>query len=74
MRCMGTQFDPRVAQAFFEVAKEKGPNFFKNSAEVVDKKYRPEDLSFISPKTRYLKKSMIWALEGPGFSHQDGDD
>lgn len=74
LRCMGTQFDPRVAQAFFEVAKEKGPNFFKNSAEAVDKKYRPEDLSFISPKTRYLKKSMIWALEGPGFYQQDGDD
>jgi HD-GYP domain-containing protein (c-di-GMP phosphodiesterase class II) len=63
LRCMGTQFDPRVVQAFFEVVREKGPEFFKNSAESVDKKYRPDNLAFMTPNARYLKKSMIWYRE-----------
>jgi putative nucleotidyltransferase with HDIG domain len=33
-RCSGTHFDPKVAEAFLEIANEKGSHFFQNSAEV----------------------------------------
>ncbi|MGE5223364.1 MAG: HD-GYP domain-containing protein, partial [Omnitrophica WOR_2 bacterium] len=36
-RCSGTHFDPHVVTAFNLVAKEKGKEFFKNSAASVDK-------------------------------------
>lgn len=32
-RCSGTHFDPQVAEIFFEIANEKGSEFFYNSAE-----------------------------------------
>ncbi|AGK52189.1 HD-GYP domain-containing protein [Bacillus sp. 1NLA3E] len=32
-KCSGTHFDPQVAEAFIEIANEKGAGFFKNSAE-----------------------------------------
>lgn len=35
-RCSGTQFDPQVVEAFLKVAEEKGRDFFKNSAALVD--------------------------------------
>ncbi|WP_435559919.1 HD-GYP domain-containing protein [Neobacillus sp. LXY-4] len=33
-RCRGAHFDPRVADAFIQIAREKGANFFQNSAEI----------------------------------------
>jgi putative nucleotidyltransferase with HDIG domain len=59
LRCMGTQFDPKVVQAFFTVVKERGPSFFKNSAAVVDRKIQLQDLPDIGENVRYLKRSML---------------
>jgi putative nucleotidyltransferase with HDIG domain len=59
LRCMGTQFDPTVVQAFFNVVKERGPSFFKNSAAVVDRKIHFQTLPDIGENVRYLKRSML---------------
>lgn len=59
LRCMGTQFDPKVVQAFFNVVKEQGPSFFKNSAAVVDRKIQFQELPEIGENVRYLKRSML---------------
>jgi putative nucleotidyltransferase with HDIG domain len=54
-RYSGKQFDPKVAAAFFAVVREKGSDFFKNSAAIVDSKIlvNPNDSSDRS--ARYLK-------------------
>ena len=59
LRCMGTQFDPKVVQAFFTVVKERGPSFFRNSAAVVDQKVQFKELPDIGENVRYLKRSML---------------
>jgi putative nucleotidyltransferase with HDIG domain len=59
LRCMGTQFDPKVVQAFFNVVKEQGPSFFRNSAAVVDRKVQFKELPDIGENVRYLKRSML---------------
>jgi putative nucleotidyltransferase with HDIG domain len=59
LRCMGTLFDPKVVQAFFNVVKERGPSFFKNSAAVVDRKIHFQTLPDIGENVRYLKRSML---------------
>jgi putative nucleotidyltransferase with HDIG domain len=58
--CSGTQFDPDVVKAFFAVAREKGRDFFKNSAVTVDKVLRKNGVASASHNDlRYLKKSMV---------------
>ncbi len=63
LRCMGAQFDPKVVQAFFNIVKERGPSFFKNSAAVVDRKVQFQDLPDIGENVRYLKRSMLADLK-----------
>jgi putative nucleotidyltransferase with HDIG domain len=59
LRCMGTQFDPRVVHAFYSVVQERGPSFFKNSANIVDHKIQFQDSPAIGENVRYLKRSML---------------
>jgi len=59
LRCMGTQFDPKVVHAFYSVAQERGPEFFKNSANLVDCKVQFQNLPDIGENVRYLKRSML---------------
>ena len=59
IRCMGTQFDPKVVQAFLQVVNERGPSFFKNSANIVDRKVQFLNLPDIGENVRYLKRSML---------------
>lgn len=63
LRCMGTQFDPKVVQAFFNVVKEQGPSLFRNSAAVVDRKIQFQELPDIGENVRYLKRSMLADVE-----------
>jgi putative nucleotidyltransferase with HDIG domain len=58
-RCSGTQFDPRVAQAFFELADEKGRDFFINSAINVDQVLHENHLEDLGKVDRYLKKTPV---------------
>lgn len=58
-RCSGTQFDPIVAQAFFDLAEEKGRDFFKNSAATVDLAVTKNSNMERDSLDRYLKKSML---------------
>ena len=37
IECSGKQFDPRVAQAFLELAAEKGPEFFRSPVQTADR-------------------------------------
>lgn len=57
-RCSGTQFDPKVARAFFAVAEEKGRNFFINSAINVDQELHDGNLDDLGKIDRYLKKTL----------------
>jgi putative nucleotidyltransferase with HDIG domain len=59
MRCSSTQFDPKVVNAFLELADEKGRDFFKNSAVTVDKSVILEGFEVSDQGHRYLKKSMV---------------
>lgn len=58
-RCSGTQFDPKLVEALFEVMQEKGRDFFKNSAANVDRNVLIRDRAGAANGVRYLKKSMI---------------
>lgn len=58
-RCSGKQFDPAVVKAFLAVMEKKGPDFFKNSADSVDRVVLPGEAQTASASPRYLKKSMI---------------
>ena len=53
-RCSGTQFDPQVVLALLEIAEQRGPEFFPNSALLVDERIGNRDRS-----TRFVKKSEI---------------
>ena len=57
--CSSTQFDPRVVNAFLELAPDKSRDFFKNSAVTVDKFISMNSLGKSSQGRRYLKKSMV---------------
>ena len=58
-RCSGSQFDPRVVEAFLEVTKRYGDRFFLNSASTVAK-YLEESGALDTLDSRcYVKKSMI---------------
>jgi putative nucleotidyltransferase with HDIG domain len=59
LRCMGTQFDPKVVHAFYAVVQERGPSFFKNSANIVDHKVQRQDAAPMGTNVRYLKRSML---------------
>ena len=60
-RCAGVQFDPVVIRAFQAMAKEKGPEFFRNSALAVDSHMEPGESSPRNDHAvlRYLKRSML---------------
>lgn len=58
-RCSGTQFDPAVVKALFEVMEEQGRDFFKNSAASVDRNVLMKELGGAGNRVRYLKRSMI---------------
>jgi putative nucleotidyltransferase with HDIG domain len=64
LRCMGTQFDPKVVHAFYAVVQERGPSFFKNSANIVDHKVQRQDAAAIGENVRYLKRSMLGEVQG----------
>jgi len=59
LRCMGTQFDPKVVHAFYSVVQDRGPSFFKNSANIVDRNVQFDALPGIGENVRYLKRSML---------------
>jgi HD-GYP domain-containing protein (c-di-GMP phosphodiesterase class II) len=63
LRCMGTQFDPKVVHAFYAVVQERGPSFFKNSANIVDHKVQRQDAAAIGENVRYLKRSMLGEVQ-----------
>lgn len=58
-RCSGTHFDPEVVAAFNLVVKEKGMEFFKNTAANVDKTLLPDDLRGLGQHNRYLKRGVM---------------
>jgi putative nucleotidyltransferase with HDIG domain len=60
IRCTGTQFDPQVVEAFFEVKAVKPRDFFKNSAAFIDKSVLVNQMGYISGGMRYfIKKDML---------------
>jgi putative nucleotidyltransferase with HDIG domain len=60
IRCSGTQFDPQVVEAFFEVKAVKPRDFFKNSAAFIDKSVIVNQMGYISGGMRYfIKKDML---------------
>jgi putative nucleotidyltransferase with HDIG domain len=60
IRCTGTQFDPHVVEAFFEVKAVKPRDFFKNSAAFIDKSVLVNQMGYISGGMRYfIKKDML---------------
>ncbi|MFU8771156.1 MAG: HD-GYP domain-containing protein, partial [Anaerolineales bacterium] len=60
IRCSGTQFDPQVVEAFFEVKANKPRDFFKNSAAFIDKSVIVNQMGYISGGMRYfIKKDML---------------
>jgi putative nucleotidyltransferase with HDIG domain len=60
IRCTGTQFDPKVVEAFFEVKAVKPRDFFKNSAAFIDKSVIVNQMGYISGGMRYfIKKDML---------------
>jgi len=60
VRCSGTQFDPQVVEAFFEVKAVKPRDFFKNSAAFVDKSVLVNQMGYVSGGMRYfIKKDML---------------
>ncbi len=58
-RCSGTQFDPQVADAFFDLAKQKDPDFFRNSATSVEENVQETAMESYGNMERYLKRSMV---------------
>jgi putative nucleotidyltransferase with HDIG domain len=58
-RCSGSQFDPAVVKAFFEVVEEQERGFFKNSAALVDRAVLLSGMEADTTDARYLKKSML---------------
>jgi putative nucleotidyltransferase with HDIG domain len=59
-RGCGTQFDPKVVKAFFDLLEDNGVEFFINSANVVDHRVFPENN--LNPNTvpiRFLKRGLI---------------
>jgi putative nucleotidyltransferase with HDIG domain len=59
-RCSGSQFDPEIVKVFLQLAEEKGPAYFLNSAIKVDRSIRLEEIHSISPAVdRFLKKSLV---------------
>ena len=58
--CTGTQFDPVVVEAFFDVKATKPRDFFKNSAAFIDKSVLVNQMGYISGGMRYfIKKDML---------------
>jgi putative nucleotidyltransferase with HDIG domain len=58
-RCSGTQFDPRVVEAFFQVLHERGRTFLKNSAVAVDRNILMAGLDLSGVRSRHIKKSEL---------------
>ena len=60
----GRHFDPQVVAAFFQMVAEKGPEFFINSSQVVDRNVLLLKLGeeMVGAK-RFLKKSALGAQE-----------
>jgi len=72
LRCSSTQFDPKVVNAFLELADEKGRDFFKNSAVTVDRSVIMEDRGDPEQGPRYLKKSMVVEEKHPEKTMRGG--
>jgi len=56
--CTGTQFDPRVVEAFHKVLAERGASFFRNSAATVDHSLPFAEAAENAP-VRYLKRGAV---------------
>jgi hypothetical protein len=61
----GSQFDPRVAEAFLQLAAEKGQDYFRDSASTVDGLVAIGDVWFHSTGLRYMKRSMLFSSKLP---------
>ncbi len=55
----GTQFDPRVVEAFLKLADEKDQSYFKDSATTIDENIFAPDLLGGQRVHRYLKRGMF---------------
>ena len=64
-RCSGQHFDPETVQAFIAIVEEKGPDFFKNSAAMVDRSILLTGTGTANLTARYLKKSMVAGIRQP---------
>ncbi len=60
IRCSGAQFDPNVVEAFLEVTKKHGDEFFINSASTVARKLEESGALKTLNGRCYAKKSMIY--------------
>jgi len=58
-RCAGTQFDPKVVEAFLKVTKKYGDEFFVNSASTVARQLAESGTLDTLDGICYAKKSMI---------------
>jgi HD-GYP domain-containing protein (c-di-GMP phosphodiesterase class II) len=58
-RYSGTQFDPKIVAAFFEIVSEQGRDFFKNSAQEIDSAMLLSGVAMSQVDNRYMKKSML---------------
>lgn len=58
-RCSGSQFDPKVVEAFLTVTEERGEGFFVNSASAVARKLEEKGALETLDGRCYVKKSMI---------------
>jgi putative nucleotidyltransferase with HDIG domain len=59
-KCAGTHFDPQVVKAFLALVEEQGPEFFHNSAQLVDREVALANFR-IKPDgaRRFLKRSQM---------------
>ncbi len=58
-RCSGTQFDPKVVEAFLAVTKKHGEEFFVNSASAIAHELEETGALSTLDDRCYVKKSMI---------------
>lgn len=58
-RCSGTQFDPRVVEAFFKVVDEEDIGFFVNSAALADRFVFLAGVDPEKTKPRYMKNNIL---------------
>lgn len=55
----GTQFDPKIVNAFLLISSEKDQNYFKDSATTIDENIFAQKYPLRHQNTGYLKRSML---------------